>query len=159
MKRWKLLAPHKMAALFRLFLVLPFTYILASAAAGFTIYAAWHSTDLVPQDGQFEFVLGALFVSMTFSALSLPSSLVGIALAEGFRINSFVPYILLGLANGYLMFWIVEEEYSLAQFGEPFLQSFPNNVESYLAGGAAWGLVFWVIAGRFAGSWLQNSSA
>lgn len=145
-----------MAALFRLFLVLPFTYLLGSAAAGFTVYAAWRSTDLVPQDGQFEFVLGAIFVAMTFSAISLPSSLVGIALAESFRIRSFVAYILLGIANGYLTYWIVEEDYSLAQFGDPILQSFPNTIESYLAGGSAWGLVFWIIAGRLAGNWLSE---
>ncbi|MEP0519856.1 MAG: hypothetical protein ABJO09_08065 [Hyphomicrobiales bacterium] len=142
-----------MATIFRLFLVLPFSYIIASAAAGFTIYAAWHTTDLVPQDGQFEFILGAIFVSMAYAAVSLPTSLIGIALAEGFKITSLVPFILLGLANGYLSFWIVEEEYTLGQFGDPFLQSFPNNVESYLAGGSAWGVIFWILAGRLSGAW------
>lgn len=148
-----------MAALFRLFLVLPFTYLFSSAAAGFTIYGAWRSTNLVPQDGQFEFVLGGIFVSMTFAALALPSSLVGIALAEAFKIRSFVPYILLGIANGYLTFWLIDEEHSLAQFGEPFLRSFPDNAVSYLAGGSAWGLVFWLLAGRVAGNWQQRKTS
>lgn len=147
-----------MAALFRLFLVLPFAYLLASAAAGFTMYGAWHSTDLVPQDGQFEFILGAIFVAMTFSAVALPSSLIGIALAEAFKVRSFVPYILMGIANGYLTFWIAKEENSLAQFSEFFIQSFPDHAVSYLAGGSAWGVVYWIVAGRVAGSWLQGSS-
>lgn len=148
-----------MAALFRLFLVMPFAYILACSAAGFTIYGAWYSTDLVPQDGQFEFVLGAIFISMTFAAVGFPSSLIGIALSEAFRIRSFIPYVLLGIATGYLTFWLVDEEHSLAEFGNWFLTSFPSNVESYLAGGSAWGVTFWIVAGRSAGSWLKEPSS
>lgn len=148
-----------MAAIFRLFLVLPFAYILACLAAGFTIYAAWYSTDLVPQDGEFEFVLGAMFISMTFAAVGFPSSLIGIALSEAFKIRSFIPYVLLGIATGYIIFWLVDEEHSLAEFGDWFLTSFPNNVESYLAGGSAWGIVFWILVGRNAGSWLTETSS
>lgn len=148
-----------MAALFRLFLVLPFAYIVACSAAGFTIYGAWYSTDLVPQDGQFEFAMGGLFISMAFSAVGFPSSLIGIALAEAFKIRSFIPYVLLGIASGYLIFRVVDEEHSLAKFVESFLTSFPNNVESYLAGGSAWGVIFWIIAGRNAGSGLTETSS
>ena len=145
-----------MAALFRLFLILPFAYIVACAAAGITIYSAWYSTDLVPQDGQIEFVLGTMFTSMTFGAIGFSACLIGIALTEVFKIRSFIPYVLLGIATGYLNFWLVDEQHSLVQLSDWFLASFPSSSKLYLAGGSVWGLIFWIIAGRNAGSWFME---
>nr|WP_306265239.1 hypothetical protein [Pararhizobium sp. IMCC3301] len=148
-----------MSALLRLVFIVPFAYLAASAAAGLTIYGAWRSSDIVPMDGQFELILGGLVVAMAFAALAFPASLIGLIIAEIFRYRSFVGYVLLGLLNGTILSWAITDNQMFSQFGalfqdffgEAFVLRFPASTTAYLAGGSAWGLVYWLLAGRSSG--------
>lgn len=148
-----------MSALLRLVFVVPFAYLAASAAAGLTIYGAWRSADIVPVDGQFALLLGGLLVAMAFAAVAFPASLIGLVIAEIFRYRSFVGYVLLGVLNGTILSWTISDNQVFSQFGalfqdffgETFVLRFPAGTTAYLAGGSAWGLVYWLLAGRSSG--------
>ena len=96
---------------------------------------------------------------MAFAAVAFPASLIGLIIAEIFRHRSFVGFVLLGLLNGYILSWTVADKQAFSQFGalfqdffgETFLRRFPVSTTAYLAGGSAWGLVYWLLAGRHSG--------
>lgn len=144
-----------MSALFRLILIVPLAYICGCAAAGLTIFAAWQSTGLVLEDTQFELILGGAMVAMAFGAVAFPISLIGIIIAEAFEIRSFVWYVLLGMFNGYVLSWTLPELSTVFYYRDLYqhaaFQGFQPGTTAYLAGGSAFGLVYWLLVGRKSG--------
>lgn len=144
-----------MSALLRLIFIVPIAYICSCAAAGLTIYAAWQHTGFVLQEAQFELILGSVFVAMAFGAVSFPVSLIGIIIAEAFTIRSFVWFVILGLLNGYILSWTLPEFPTVFSYQDmfevPALQGFQASTTAYLAGGSAFGLIYWVLVGRNSG--------
>lgn len=151
-----------MSALLRLIFIVPLAYICSCAAAGLTIYAAWQQTGLVLQEAQFELILGSIFVAMAFGAVAFPVSLIGIIIAEAFTIRSFVWFVILGLLNGYVLSWTLPEFPMIFSYQEIFelsaLQGFEASTTAYLAGGSAFGLVYWLLVGRHSGFGNSQSS-
>lgn len=144
-----------MSSLLRLVFIVPLAYIFGCIAAGLTIYAAWQSSGFVLQGAQFELFLGSALIAMAFGAVAFPVSVVAIIIAEAFRIQSFVWFVLLGMLNGYILSLTLPELHTY--FSYPSLievnatQGFPTNATAYLAGGSAFGLVYWLLVGRASG--------
>lgn len=145
-----------MSALLRLIFVVPLAYICSCAATGLTIYAAWQSTGTVFDDTQFELMLGGIMVAMAFAAVAFPLSLIGIILAEAFAIRTFIWFVLLGMFNGYILSWTLPELPTVFIYSDVFeraaFQNFEPGTTAYLAGGSAFGLIYWVLVGRLSGS-------
>lgn len=95
-------------------------------------------------------------VAMAFAAVAFPLSLIGIILAEAFAVRSFVWFVLMGIFNGYILSWTLPELPSIFLYHDAFehvaLQNFPTGATAYLAGGSAFGLVYWLLAGRVSGT-------
>lgn len=150
-----------MTALLRLIFVVPLAYICSCAAAGLTIFAAWQSTGVVLLGAQFEFVLGSILVAMAFGAIAFPVSLIGIIIAEAFEIRSFIWFVVMGLINGYILSLTLPELPTVFSYQDMFelaaLQDLQVELSAYLAGGSAFGLIYWLLVGRLSG--LKESQA
>lgn len=139
-------------------LVIMFAVFVASLAAGVAIAMGllgpqWQviDGDVVERSVFSVFVVsGAAF---TGAAVFLPLVIL-IALAEAFRVRSIVAY----LAAGALMLVVT---YHTSGFAPPSYEEsidhppppIPHDTEIAAAAGAAFGLTYWLIAGRNAGRW------
>jgi hypothetical protein len=138
-----------------------FAVMLASMAAGVAIAMgllgpAWHgmSGDVVER-GVFTFVAfaGTLFTG----AVTLLPLVILIALAEAFKIRSFLIYAVAGAAMmlaGYLGSGLAppNNQESIDRPPPPF----SHNTTVAAAAGVVFGSVYWLIAGRRAGRWREG---
>jgi hypothetical protein len=147
-----------MALIGRLF-VIWFAIMLASLAAGM-VYAAgllgpeWRglSGDVVER-GAF---WGLTFVAsgMTWFAGFLPLA-IGVVLAEAFKLRSLLIYVTTGAA----MFALGAVGAGVVNLYEESIDRpppvVPHGAELAAAAGIAFGLVYWLLAGRNAGRWRE----
>ncbi|WP_157961888.1 hypothetical protein [Acuticoccus kandeliae] len=94
-----------------------------------------------------------LIVSMTFSlsvSAFLPAA-IGVALTEGLKLRGLVSYLVIGSAIGLTHALPIRE----AIYGMPLPPILNEVVVLCVACGAVGGLVYWAIAGRTAGRWLD----
>ncbi len=149
-----------MRALMRILIIIPAAYILSSLAAGYLIYAAWQSSGRLapinPTVDSFELALGGFLMAMMFATIALPASTIAIIVGEMMRLRGFVPYVLVGLAHGMVLAWMAADEFRFNNYSDHFFDQLPAGAETYLAGGASWGLAYWVLAGRLAGYGFGN---
>ena len=148
-----------MAFLGRIVVVL-FALWLAVIAAGIVwsfglLHSEWPEITADPV-GRFVF-WGAAFLASGVAAvvLFLPT-LIAIVLAEGFAVRSVLIYALGGAAMMLLAYYA-------ADFGQPYEESIDHPpppmsrpAEIAVGAGAAFGFVYWLIAGRNAGRWRER---
>jgi hypothetical protein len=145
----------------RLFVIL-FAFVIACVAAGIIIAfgvlgSEWPVADPDPVARATFWVATAIGTSFTGAASFLPLLLV-VILAEAFRLRSVVFYALAGVV-------IVLVAYYGSGIGNPYEESIDHpgpitrGVEIAIASGAAFGLVYWLIAGRKAGAWRDPRGA
>ncbi|MBL4646364.1 MAG: hypothetical protein JKY99_07900 [Rhizobiales bacterium] len=144
-----------MRALMRIVIVIPMAYLLASLAAGYLIYSAWQISGRLPPVSpvfdSFELVLGGFFMSMMFATIALPLSTIAIITCELMKVRGFLTYTLVGLAHGMVLVWMAADNFRFDTYGDAFFNNMPEGAETYLAGGAIWGIAYWIMAGRLAG--------
>ncbi len=144
-----------MPILWRIIVIL-FALWLATMAAGLVwsiglLDALWHT--ITTDSGERLVLWGAAIIAsgMTATLLFVPM-LIAVVLAEAFSIRSLLIYALGGIALTLLA-------YQGAGFGrgEESIDRAPplisREAEVAAAAGAAFGLVYWLIAGRKAGRW------
>lgn len=76
---------------------------------------------------------------------------VAIAVTEGLKIRGFVAYLIIGVVVGFLMALPVRSIVG----GGPIPPLNFDLLRLSMASGAVGGLIYWVIAGRTAGRWLE----
>ena len=137
--------------------VIAFAVMLASLAAGMVIAAGllgpeWHGLTGDPVE-RFGYWTVVVFASGFTGALGFLPLVIGIAIAETIKLRSLLAYALVGA--GMML---------LGYYGAGFLKSYEESIdhppppisreaEIAAAAGAAFGLVYWAIAGRKAGAW------
>lgn len=146
-----------MALIGRLFVIF-FTVILASMAAGIVIAFGILGTQWSSVSGDpFErvFFWGTAFIGATGTgAVSFLPMVILIALAETFRIRSLALNMLGGVAMlmlGYYGAGFAPPSYEESIDNPPAVVT--NELQIAAAGGAVFGLVYWLLAGRNAGRW------
>jgi hypothetical protein len=131
--------------LFIRFFAICFGIFLGSLAAGATFLATSNSfnADFKMPYGDFYFwaFIGAAFVwsGIFFFWSGLPI-LVAVILTEAFSIRSALIYAVAGGLGG-------------ALYGLGFLTGISNAIQSAAAAGIMGGIVYWLVAGRNAGTW------
>jgi hypothetical protein len=130
-----------MTALLRLLFVVPFAYVLAILAAGFTIaFAAVGNPDDAPDLFVIAFIVNTIYVGLV---AFLPAA-VAILAAEAARLRSPFYYLAVGATLGFaadqLHFYVGR---TALYSNRPFL---------YVAGGMIGAGVYWLIAGMNAGA-------
>ena len=97
--------------------------------------------------------LGAVILSTTITALvgAFWPSAVAVAITEGLKLRSMVVYLVLGLLVGLVMALPLGAMID----GAPMPPVDADEVQLGLAAGAIGGFVYWAIAGRSAGRWLE----
>jgi hypothetical protein len=131
--------------------------MLASLAAGMVIAAGllgpqWHGLTGDPVERAGYWVL-VVFASGFTGALGFLPLVIGIAIAEAVKLRSLLVYALAGagmMLLGYYSAGILNNyEESIDRPPLPI----SREAEIAAAAGAAFGLVYWAIAGRKAGAW------
>ena len=149
-----------MSLLGRLFVIV-FAVIVASIAAGVAIAVGilgpqWHS--ISGNEGErFVFWSVAFFGSVLTGAIGLLPLAVMIAIAETFKIRSLLINVLAGTALllfGYYGSGLARPSYEESIDAPPPLV--PHDAEVAAAAGAAFGAIYWLIAGRNAGRWREK---
>jgi len=146
-----------MALIGRLFVIL-FAVVLATLATGIAIVIVavgpqWHAFS-----GDFsqraDFWIAVFFATSFTGAVGLLPAVILIALAEAFKVRSLLVHLVVGAA-------LLVAGYYASGFGSPPYEesidhappAIPRGVEIAAAGGAVFGLAYWLIAGRNAGRW------
>jgi hypothetical protein len=127
-----------------------FAFLVASTAAGLVVTlglllpALDDAGSATATPDAVEWIVGISTALIGAEAL-IPAMLL-IALAEGFRLRSFVFYALAGAAIAWYCGWMsgFEGDLGLNHAGEVLAAS-----------GIAAGLIYWVLAGRRAGAWRE----
>jgi hypothetical protein len=144
-----------MALIGRIFVIL-FALWLATMAAGLVwsiglLGVQWQASGDV---GERVVFWGAAFLAsgITASLIFLPT-LVAVVLAEAFSIRSLLIYA----AGGAALTFLAYQGVGLGRTDEESIDTPPpavtRELEIAAAAGAAFGLVYWAIAGRKAGAW------
>jgi hypothetical protein len=147
-----------MAFIGRIFVIF-FAFLLASMAAGMVIAFGllgyeWHFLQSDPVARGSFWVTSAFGASFAGWMAFMPLLLTAI-LAEAFRLRSVLFYALAGV--GIALF-----AYYGSGLGNPYEESIDHagpitrGVELVIASGAVFGVVYWLIAGRKAGAWLDR---
>jgi hypothetical protein len=150
-----------MAFIGRIFVIF-FAFLIASMAAGMTIAfgfmgSEWHWLQADPVARGSFWVVSFFGTGFTGMAAFLPLLLLAV-LAEAFRLRSVLFYALAGAAIGVFIYYG-------SGLGNPYEESIDHagpltrGAELALAAGAVFGLVYWLIAGRKAGAWLDRRTA
>jgi hypothetical protein len=140
-------------------IVIVFAVMLASLAAGIAIAIGmlgpeWHgfSGDFAERTG---FWLLVFFGASFTGAIGLLPLVILITIAEGFKIRSLLAYAAVGaalLALGYYSSGFSRGYEESIDHPPPAI---PREIEIAAAAGAAFGAVYWAIAGRSAGRWRE----
>jgi hypothetical protein len=139
-------------ALFIRFFVIMFGLFLGSVAAGATFLAtiSGFTVDIDPPHSDIFFFWVFLWTSLTWSTLvmiwSFIPACVAILIAEIFAIRSLLVYAVFGAIGG-------------AIYGLGFLYGTDNAIQSAAAAGIAGASVYWLVAGRNAGTWHSPSTS
>jgi hypothetical protein len=152
-------------------IVICFALMLASLAAGLAIALAivgpfWHgavgggSADVPADIIERVFFWGTVFFASTATgAVTLLPAAILIAVAEALKIRSVIAYAVAGavvlLACYYTNAGTTRYEESIDHPPPPISRA----AELSVAGGAVFGFVFWLIAGRNAGRWRERRRA
>jgi len=143
-----------MAVLFRIMMMIV-GYILACVAASLvltigTLTPEWEDLNQLSMSPALQSVamwsVVAIGAAIIFAIAMLPTLLI-IALAEGFALRSIVVY---GVIGGALA---LATAYGLDFGGYMITPDIAREREVFAAAGIAGGLVYWLFAGRKAGSW------
>lgn len=135
-------------------LVILLALLLASFAAGLVVtlavlFPTFSDLDLGMADqGALNAVIvfGAIFIS----GFALIPALLVVVISEGVGIRSFVFYATAGAVAGFVIYW----SSAAADFGALSVNSNTRREAEIMTGaGIIAGMVYWVIAGRNAGSW------
>ncbi|MEX2129424.1 MAG: hypothetical protein WD871_14460 [Xanthobacteraceae bacterium] len=144
-----------MALFFRFFVVL-FAFWLASIAAAAVLVLGSGAPTLPEPDAWPIVSIFILTTSAFVAAFSFAPAAVVILLAETFSLRSLLIYALaggaVGLFCGYTLGFV--ERAPQFQVNSPF----GTNFELMAAAGIAAGLVYWLIAGRTAGTWRASTA-
>ena len=140
-----------MALIARIFVVL-FAFLVASIVAGLVLTLGLlppEFDELTPMPGAHAgFGLAVAFSAVLISGYALIPAMLFIAIAEGFRLRSFLFYAGFGAAVALLMAY--GSNVSIDGAAYPFVG---HEQEVFAAAGIAGGLVYWALAGRKAGAW------
>jgi hypothetical protein len=148
-----------MALIGRLFVIL-FAIVLATLATGIAIVIVavgpqWHAFS-----GEFSqragFWIAVFFATSFTGAVGLLPAVILIALAEAFKVRSLLAHLIVGaalIAAGYYASGLAPPSYEESIDHSPPV--IPRGVEIAAAGGAVFGLAYWLIAGRNAGRWRE----
>jgi hypothetical protein len=141
-------------------IVIVFAVMLASLAAGIAIAMGmlgpeWHSFsgDFAERTG---FWLLVFFGASFTGTIGLLPLVILITIAEGFKIRSLLAYAAAGaamLALGYYSTGLSRRYEESIDHPPPAI---PREIEIAAAAGAAFGVVYWAIAGRSAGRWRER---
>jgi hypothetical protein len=144
----------------RLF-VIAFAIVLAVLAAGIAIVIIavgpqWHafSGDFTERA---DFWIAVFFATSFTGAVGLLPAVILIALAEAFKVRSLLIHLCVGaalLVVGYYASGFAPLSYEESIDHPPPV--IPRGVEIAAAGGAVFGLSYWLIAGRNAGRWRER---
>lgn len=140
-----------MRAVLRYLVWLPLVYGMACLAAGYTAYGAALSTDRIAEWGQVPLLWGGMFMAALFGTFGALPTMLAVLCLEWKRVASPLAYLVLGCALGVVIAALPIYGVDADLYAEPFLSSLPNTYDIYLTGGAAWGAVWWILAGREAG--------
>jgi hypothetical protein len=136
----------------RIFVVL-LAFLAASVVAGIVLTLGLlppEFDELAPMPGAHAgFGLAVAFSALLSSGYALIPAMLFIAIAEGFRLRSFLIYAAFGAVFALLMtngsnFWVD---------GSPAYPFAGREQEVFAAAGIAAGLAYWALAGRKAGAW------
>jgi hypothetical protein len=141
------------ALIARTFVVL-FAFFAASMVAGLVLTLGLlppEFDELAPMPGAHAgFGLAVAFSALLVSGFALIPALLFIALAEGFRLRSFVFYAGFGAAIALL----TAHGWNFSSVdGSPAYPLVGREQEVFAAAGIAAGLAYWALAGRKAGAW------
>jgi len=140
------------ALIARIFVVL-FAFLVASLVAGVVLTLGLlppEFDELMPMPGAHAgFSLAVAFSAVLISGYALIPAMLFIAIAEGFRLRSFLLYAGFGAAAALLTVYGA----NFAVDGSPAYLSVGREQEVFAAAGIAAGLVYWALAGRKAGAW------
>jgi len=139
------------ALIARIFVVL-FAFLAASIVAGLVLTLGLlppEFDELTPMPGAHAgFGLAVAFSAVLISGYALIPAMLFIAIAEGFRLRSFLFYAGFGAAVALLMAY--GSNVSIDGSAYPFVG---HEQEVFAAAGIAGGLVYWALGGRKAGAW------
>jgi hypothetical protein len=140
------------ALIARIFVVL-FAFFAASIVAGLVLTLGLlppEFDELTPMPGAHAgFGLAVAFSAVLISGYALIPAMLFIAIAEGFRLRSFLFYAGFGAAVALLIAY--GSNFSIE--GSPAYPFVGREQEVFAAAGIAGGLVYWALAGRKAGAW------
>ena len=141
-----------MALIARIFVVL-FGFLTASIVAGVVLTLGLlppEFDELAPMpDAHAGFGLAVAFSALLVSGFALIPASLFIALAEGFRLRSFLLYAAFGAAVALL----IANGPNFSVDGTPGHLFAGREQEVFAAAGIAAGLAYWALAGRKAGAW------
>ena len=130
-------------------------YVAAVCAGAFFAAVAVVNVGAPTLDNELQAGLHTLVLTTTLSLAgfqwSFVPSAVAVAITEGLKIRGFVAYLIIGLVVGTLMALPVRSIVS----GGPIPAIDFALLRLSMASGAVGGLMYWVIAGRSAGRWLE----
>jgi len=140
------------ALIVRIFVVL-FAFLLASTAAALVLTLGllppeFDELSLMP-GAHAGFGLAVAFTATLISGYALVPAMLFIALAEGFRLRSFLLYAAFGALFGL----VIASGSNFWGDGTPGHAIFDHEQEVFAAAGIAAGLLYWALAGRKAGAW------
>ncbi len=141
-----------MALIARIFVVI-FAFLLASMTAGLVLTLGLLPPEFdelsVMPGAHAGFTLAVAFSAVLISGYALIPAMLFIAIAEGFRLRSFLFYAAFGALFGL----VIANGSNFWGDGAPARTIFDHEQEVFAAAGIAAGLVYWALAGRKAGSW------
>jgi len=140
------------ALIARIFVVL-FAFLLASTAAALVLTLGllppeFDELSLMP-GAHAGFGLAVAFSAVLISGYALIPAMLFIAIAEGFRLRSFLLYA----AFGALLGLVIAGGSNFWSDGAPGHAMLDREQEVFAAAGIAAGLTYWALAGRKAGAW------
>jgi hypothetical protein len=140
------------ALIARIFVVL-FAFFVASIVAGLVLTLGLlppELDELTAMPGAHAgFDLAVAFSAVLISGYALIPAMLFIAIAEGFRLRSFLFYAGFGAAMALLS----AHGWNFSVDGSPAYPLVGREQEVFAAAGIAAGLVYWALAGRKAGAW------
>jgi hypothetical protein len=143
------------ALIARIFVVL-FAFFVASIIAGLVLTLGLlppELDELTAMPGAHAgFDLAVAFSAVLISGYALIPAMLFIAIAEGFRLRSFLFYAGFGAA----MALLTAHGWNFSVDGSPAYPSVGREQEVFAAAGIAAGLVYWALAGRKAGAWRMD---
>jgi hypothetical protein len=140
------------ALIARIFVVL-FAFMVACVAAAIVIALGLLPPEFdeltVMPGAHAGFGLAVAFSAVLISGYALIPAMLFIAIAEGFRLRSFLLYA----GFGAIFAFVLASGSNLRPDDSPGLHWIGHEQEVFAAAGIAAGLVYWALAGRKAGAW------